>query len=249
MNGDVDERTTPGLLQPKEHRWPRPVRWARTIADLLTYSRLAGGIGLALTPWGSGADSLSSIIRWSVLLWSTDVIDGRIARRSGTPASWIGKNDIFVDSTLALGVGIALARSGYMSGILIGAWFGICLILYAVRPVATAPLIFMLPLQAAVPVLAFVYERPEFWLFLVWIAAVAIVTRVRVKWVIESFINGLPDRLRQWIWSWLPSWLRLTDQERITFQGPATSAREAASIYRYPKSGGKANTAKRNQRA
>jgi hypothetical protein len=83
------------------------------------------------------------LVRYNMLLWNTDAVDGRIARRSKTPPSWVGERDVLVDSTLTLGTGIALARSGYLPGKLVVAWLGTCLVLYAIRPVATLVLAFM----------------------------------------------------------------------------------------------------------
>lgn len=196
----------------------KPARWARSLADLLTLSRLVGGVLLALAPWEAATDSLRRLVRWSVLLWSTDAVDGRIARRSRLPASWLGQREILVDSALALGVGVALARSGCVSGTLLAAWLAVCLAAYAIRPAETALLVFMLPLQLALPILTLVHGLPEFHLYLVWAAAVAVLNRARLKWVIETFIDGLPRGLREWIGSWLPAWLRLSPQERASFQ-------------------------------
>lgn len=209
-------------IAPEQMRWPqgRPLVWARLLADLLTLSRVAGGVVLAFTPWEKGADSLGRIVTYNVWLWSTDAVDGRLARRSGTPASWIGARDIYVDAFLVLGSGVALVRSGYIPAWLLAAWTGLCLALYAVRPVGTVLLTFMFPLQLAVPVLAAVHRRPEIVWYLIWLSLIAFITRKRLKCVIENFINGLPEGPRRWVWSWLPRWLRLTEEERESFRMP-----------------------------
>ena len=201
-----------------------PVPWARTLADLVTFSRLLGGMALAVMPWEKTVGSLGRLVKYNLLLWSTDTVDGKIARSSNTPPSWIGERDIVVDSALTLGTGIALARSGYLPGKLVVVWLGLCLVLYAIRPVATTMLVFMFPLQITLPIIALAHGCPEARLYLIWVAAVAIMSWKRLKFVIESFINGLPDRQREWIWSWLPSWLRLTLEERASFEVPEAAA-------------------------
>jgi phosphatidylglycerophosphate synthase len=201
-----------------------PVPWARTLADLVTFSRLLGGMALAVMPWEKTVGSLGRLVKYNLLLWSTDTVDGKIARSSNTPPSWIGERDIVVDSALTLGTGIALARSGYLPGKLVVVWLGLCLVLYAIRPVATTMLVFMFPLQITLPIIALAHGCPEVRLYLIWVAAVAIMSWKRLKFVIESFINGLPDRQREWIWSWLPSWLRLTLEERASFEVPEAAA-------------------------
>ena len=195
-----------------------PLMWARALADLLTLSRLIGGVAIALIPWEKTISSLGKLIKYNLLLWSTDAVDGRIARHSQTPASWIGERDVLVDSALTLGTGVALARSGYIPGKRLLAWLGAMLVLYAVRPVTTLVLTFMFPLQLSLPVLAFVHGCPEIRLYIAWVALIAFVSRKRLKYVIEVFINGLPDRLSEWVWSWLPDWLRLTPEERGSFE-------------------------------
>jgi len=201
----------------------RPLPWARKLADLLTLSRFLGGIALALMPWEKTVRSLGKLIKYNLLLWSTDAVDGRIARGSKTPSSWVGEHDAQIDFVLTLCTGIALARSGFLPGELIVVWLVACLMLYAIRPVATVLLAFMFPMQIALPALAFVYGCPEARLYVIWVAVVAFVSRKRLKWVIEVFINGLPDRQREWVWSWLPDWLRLTPEERESFQMSYTS--------------------------
>ncbi len=64
-----------------------PVRWARGLADLLTLSRLLGAILLASMPWEETVDALGKLVRYSLLLWITDAVDGRIARQSQLPPS------------------------------------------------------------------------------------------------------------------------------------------------------------------
>ncbi|MGI6081978.1 MAG: hypothetical protein ACOYEP_03800 [Limnochordia bacterium] len=142
---------------------------------------------------------------------------GLPANRNCRP-HWLGEHDILIDSALALGVVIALARLGYVPGTLIAAWLGVCLTMYAIRPVDTVILVFMLPLHLAMPVAAFAHRLPEFKLYLIWVAATAVINRSRLKWNIEIFINGLPHRLRRSIWSWLPAWLRLTSDESESFR-------------------------------
>lgn len=196
----------------------RPLPWARILADLLTFSRLIGGVALALMPWDQTVSSLGRLVKYNMLLWSTDALDGRIARHSQTPASWIGERDALVDAALTLGTGIALVRSGYLPGKIIAVWLGTCLVLYAIRPVTTLVLVFMCPLQLALPVFAVVHRCPEARLYFIWVAVVAFASRKRLKWVIEVFVKGLPGRQQEWVWSWLPGWLRLTPAERESFQ-------------------------------
>ena len=201
---------------------------------MLTYARLAGGIALAVWPWEQaipswGLDaqsweqavrssepaiqSLATLLRCKILLWSADAVDGVLARRSHTPPSWIGRHDIWVDSLVTLGTGVALARMGFLPAGFVGAWLAACAVLYAVRPVHTVLLIFMFPLQLTLVALAVVHRLPDVWLFGAWLAVLTCLVWRRLKYVIATFIEGLPGGLRRWVWSWLPAWLRRDPSE------------------------------------
>lgn len=226
MNAQVQNspRRPPGLYN-------GPMPWTRLVADLLTLSRLAGGVALAVMPWERSGASLGKLVKYSILLWSTDAVDGKIARRSLTPPSRIGKHDIWIDVALTVGCAIALARMEYLPGRIIAGWAAVCTLLYWLRPVSTILLAFMFPLQLSLPVLAIVHRRPEVWLYVIWVAALAVLNWTRLKWVIEVFIEGLPDRQREWVWSWLPTWLQLSEEERAAFQRsevPASLGQEGA---------------------
>src|SRR5690606_15597554 len=96
----LPETAAPGRTA--THRQPsapgaEPVPWARTAADLLTLSRLAVGVGLALWPWQPSLRSLAALFRWKMALWTADAADGALARWSRTPPSWIGRQDIWLD--------------------------------------------------------------------------------------------------------------------------------------------------------
>ncbi len=196
----------------------KPLHWARMVADLMTYLRLFGGLLLPFLSWEHSIDSLGRLVKINLLLWSTDALDGKFARISNTPSSWIGERDIYVDTVMTTGTSIALVRAGFLPREFMVIWFCLCLVVYLIRPVATVMLAFMLPLQVALPLLALKHGCPEFNLYLLWLLIIALINRVRVKFVIENFVNGLPETQKQWVRSWLPNWLRPTPQQREYFQ-------------------------------
>ena len=207
----LPETAAPGRTA--THRQPsapgaEPVPWARTAADLLTLSRLAVGVGLALWPWQPSLRSLAALFRWKMALWTADAADGALARWSRTPPSWIGRQDIWLDTVITLSAGVALARMGFLPAAGLAAWTAACAAAYALRPVETVLLVFMLPLHLSVVVLAAAHRLPEAWVFLAWVVVMAVLGRRRLTQVIGLFIGGLPDGPRRWVLSWLPAVLR-----------------------------------------
>lgn len=207
---------------------PAALWWARVAADMLTYSRLVGGVALAAWPWEPGIRSLAALFRWKIVLWSADAADGVLARHSRTPPSWIGRHDIWIDSLVTLATGIALARMGFLPARFVAIWLAACAALYLLRSVRTVLLIFMLPLHLSLVVLAVLHRLPEVLWFAAWLAALAFLARRRLKWVISVFIDGLPDGLRRWILSWLPAWIRLTLDERAAYEAHDAAQGQAA---------------------
>ena len=201
---------------------PAPLWWARVAADVLTFSRLVGALALAAWPWEPGVGSLAALLRWKIVLWSTDAADGVLARRSNTPPSWIGRQDIWIDSLVSLSGWVALARMGFLPVRLVVFWPTACALLYLLRPVHTVLLLFMFPLHLVLVGLAALHRLPEVAWFAAWVAALAFLVRRRLKWVIAVFIDGLPEELRRWVLSWLPAWLRLTPEERAVFEAHAS---------------------------
>ncbi len=202
---------------------PAPLWWARIAADTLTFSRLVGGVAIAAWPWEPGIGSLASLLRWKIVLWSADAADGVLARRSRTPPSWIGRHDIWIDSLVTLCTGVALARMGFLPAQFVVFWPAACALFYLRRPAHTALLIFMLPLHLSLVGSAVLHRLPEVVWFAAWLAALALLARRRLKWVIALFIDGLPEGLRRWILSWLPAWIRLTPEERAAYEAFATA--------------------------
>ncbi len=77
----------------------------KRLADVLTGSRFVAAlalVGMGLV-WGEGA--LVPAVILAILAWSTDSIDGALARRDPNwHPTWIGEQDVAFDAALALGI-------------------------------------------------------------------------------------------------------------------------------------------------
>ncbi len=81
------------------------------IPDLLTASR--GFVGLAILAMiPAGADALPSVL-WLLLLgWTTDLLDGRLARRFDLLPSWIGEHEFEFDMSMVFCSAVYLVATG-----------------------------------------------------------------------------------------------------------------------------------------
>ncbi len=89
---------------------------AKRLADLLTLSRffLAGLVlFLALL---FGESSLPYVFTLLLVGWTTDAVDGPLARRApDAPHTWVGDNDALADTALAVATLVAFSFCGYIS--------------------------------------------------------------------------------------------------------------------------------------
>ncbi|MGC8838095.1 MAG: CDP-alcohol phosphatidyltransferase family protein [Anaerolineae bacterium] len=89
---------------------------ARLLADSLTAFRFLVALYLLWLGATVGAEALPTAAIALVLAWASDLADGPLARldKEGSP-SWIGRRDLEVDCSVAVGVLGYLTLSGYVS--------------------------------------------------------------------------------------------------------------------------------------
>ncbi|NLD71487.1 MAG: hypothetical protein GX649_02075 [Chloroflexi bacterium] len=88
--------------------------WMKHLADALTGSRLILSAALAVLGTVSGSGALEAGAAMVLAAWTTDALDGPLARRSGCSQTWIGRIDLPIDVLLALAL-LHLMRSAGMT--------------------------------------------------------------------------------------------------------------------------------------
>ena len=81
------------------------MHWLQHLADGLTLGRVIlsfGIVGVGLAQRAQGVGTAASLL---LLAWTTDLLDGPLARRSGAQEeSWLGARDLYVDVILGVAV-------------------------------------------------------------------------------------------------------------------------------------------------
>ncbi len=77
--------------------------WLGVFCDLLTISRIFFGLGIGLSGPYLGPASSRIVLTLLLAGWSTDILDGHIARAINKPKTWIGENEILFDSFMIMG--------------------------------------------------------------------------------------------------------------------------------------------------
>jgi len=86
-------------------------------ADVLTAIRLLGAMVVPVIGWIKGPAAIAGAGGWLLLLlWLTDLFDGRLARRSGHAGEgFFGRNDGWVDLALGVASFTLLAITGFVN--------------------------------------------------------------------------------------------------------------------------------------
>jgi len=165
---------------------------AKTVADILTATRLLLAIFILLLGLFVGREALGTVMMVQLLAWTTDVLDGPLARRDTSGKStWWDDKDFPIDALLVLALFLYLTVSGF-----IVAWFSIIylslgtilLFRFCSQQVAMS---FMAPILALALYLAF--HHVPIWGFttVAWCIVALVTGWPRFVYVVESFIEGM----------------------------------------------------------
>lgn len=176
----------------------------KRIPDWLTASRVLIALAiLALIP--AGPQALRAVA-WLLLVgWTTDIVDGRLARRWEKEPSWIGEHDFQIDMLMVLasavylvatglvprGVGIVYLVAGLLVALAVHSRSAQFLRFKAVTMLIAFPWVF-LPF-----VVAYFYDPLAAYVGLAWTAGALLVDRRRFFGVVGDFLSGARAFLRR----------------------------------------------------
>jgi len=161
----------------------------RRLPDLLTLSR--GLVAAAILGLGFvGERALEAVILLTILGWTTDILDGRLARKYHKPPTWIGEREFIFDMVMVFSGLCYLVLSGF-----INAWLaliyiviaGICIAFFRSKMITMS---FATPLVALPLIVASLRApRAALW-YLLWIAGALILDWSRFKGVVRVFLEN-----------------------------------------------------------
>lgn len=165
---------------------------AKTVADILTATRLLLAIFILLLGLFVGQEALGTVMMVHLLAWTTDILDGPLARRDTSGRStWWDDKDFPVDALLVLALFLYLTVSGFILP-----WFSIIylslgiifLLRFRSQQVAMS---FMAPILALTLYLAF--RHVHIWGFttVTWCTIALISNPHRFVYVVRTFIEGM----------------------------------------------------------
>ena len=164
----------------------------KDIADLLTWSRVFLAIVIFFAALTGQKSLLSFVIAMIVIGWTTDVLDGKLARSDASDKkTWIGNHDFVADMSMSYAGMFYFMTSGYLpfwpfflygiySLTVALIWLNKSYVMAVAAPVSAMPVIF-----------ALIYSRFMALVFIAWIIASLISQWGRFKEEIKEFVEGV----------------------------------------------------------
>jgi len=161
----------------------------KRVPDVLTLSR--GLIAAAIFSLGFvGRDALPAVLLLTMLGWTTDILDGRVARRINKAPTWVGEKEFAFDMLMVFSGLCYLVLSGFIPFLpaIIYTMVAAAFIAYFRSKMVTMS--FATPV-VALPLVVAYFEAPHalIW-YVVWIVAALIFDWRRFKAVVLEFIEN-----------------------------------------------------------
>jgi hypothetical protein len=173
---------------------------AKQVADFLTLTRVLLVFILIWLGLTQGVDGLPAAALLLMLSWTTDALDGPIARRSRVQYhTWLGDHDLEVDMAVAAGLLAYMILSGFVNT-LIGAVYAVAWVLVFLRwGVLRSPgMLFQAPIYGWFIWLALTRDPLYGGLMVIWILCAIAITWPRFpNEVIPGFLAGM-RALNEW---------------------------------------------------
>jgi len=161
----------------------------KRIPDLLTLSR--GLIAAAIFGLGFvGPEALTTVLILTMVGWTTDILDGRIARRINKPPSWVGEREFAFDMLMVFSGLCYLVLSGlfpFLPAVIYIMVAAACMAYFRSKMVTMS---FATPI-VALPLIIAYFKAPTVLLwYVIWIVAALALDWKRFKNVVLEFIEN-----------------------------------------------------------
>ena len=170
----------------------------KCLADILTCSRILISGLLAWIGWSQGADGLQLASILLLTSWTSDILDGSLARRSRVQYStWIGDYDLYFDMSVAAGLLVFLTASNLIN-LSISIIYVLCWIFLFSRFGILSALgkLFQAPIYGWFLVITFQNEPLFAWLMVIFLLLALIFTWPRFSQdTVPSFVTGFDNKL------------------------------------------------------
>ena len=159
----------------------------KRVPDLLTASR--GFIALAIFSLGFvGPRALETVVLLTMLGWTTDILDGRLARRYKTEATWVGEREFVFDMIMVFAGLCYLVMVGLIPATPAVIYVAVAAVFIAYFRSKMITMSFACPLSALPLIVAYFNAPRAALIFIVWMCLAFLFDWRRFKGVVSEFI-------------------------------------------------------------
>ena len=161
----------------------------KRIPDLLTVSR--GAIAVAIFCLGFvGPGALTAVIILTMVGWTTDIFDGRIARKLNKPPTWVGEKEFVFDMMMVFAGLCYMVMAGFIDFIYALVYVMVAAAFIAFFRSKMITMSFATPLVALPLVVAYFKAPRAFLWYIIWILAALALDWGRFKGVVLEFLEN-----------------------------------------------------------
>lgn len=159
----------------------------KRVPDLLTASRAI--IAVAIVSLGFvGPRALETVILLTMLGWTTDILDGKFARRYKKQATWVGEREFAFDMVMVFAGLCYLVMAGFIPSAPAAIYVAVAALFIAYFRSKMVTMSFAFPIVASPLIIAYFNAPRAALYFTVWIGLVLLVDWRRFKGVVLEFI-------------------------------------------------------------
>jgi cardiolipin synthase len=167
---------------------------AKQVADIFTFIRVLLSPTLIVLGLMRGDEGLALAIAVMITSWTSDALDGPIARRSRVQYhTWLGDHDLEVDMAVSIGLMIYMLLAGFVDLQIVGVYILLwVLIFWRWGNMRSLGMLFQTPIYGFFIVISMLLVPTAGALMIGWIVAVTIITWPRFpKEVVPGFLEGM----------------------------------------------------------
>jgi len=165
-------------------------------ADVLTLSR--GAIALVIFSLGFlGETALAWVILLTMIGWTTDIFDGRLARRQNKPPTWVGEHEFAFDMIMVFAALCYLVMAGMIPVLPAAIYVAVATLFIIVFQSKSVTMSFAFPLVVLPLVIAYLKAPRVAYLYIAWICLALLLDWHRFVGVVREFLHNakaLPKR-------------------------------------------------------
>ena len=172
---------------------------AKQIADIFTFIRVLLSPTLIVLGLVRGAEGLPLAIAVMIVSWTSDALDGPIARRSRVKYhTWLGDHDLEVDMLVSIGLMVYMLLAGFLDIQIVGVYILLwVLVIWRWGHMRSLGMLFQAPIYASFIVISMQVAPAAGGWMIGWILATTIITWPRFpREVIPGFLEGMKSVLQ-----------------------------------------------------